>query len=177
MRYIFHYPEPSGPDADLFAAGPMTDVAVAAEQATDAKRKEAESARAEAQAKEAEANAVIKFFEGYVFAAGRPKGQEGGRGSTVSLRDAIVASLPALSKVFADRPLVEARLRLTLGSTFFYLGEPQHAAEQIENRASRGVGERFPYLIEVFGHGRLRNKGSGFRLGRRRSRVIFRRRL
>lgn len=33
MRYIFHYPEPSGPDADLFAAGPMTDVAVAVESA------------------------------------------------------------------------------------------------------------------------------------------------
>ncbi|HEY9311047.1 LLM class F420-dependent oxidoreductase [Williamsia sp.] len=33
MRFIFHYPEPGGPDANLFAAGPLTEVAVAVEQA------------------------------------------------------------------------------------------------------------------------------------------------
>lgn len=33
MRYIYHYPETSGPDGDLFAAGPLKDVAVSVERA------------------------------------------------------------------------------------------------------------------------------------------------
>lgn len=33
MRFIYHYPETNGPDGDLFAAGPLTDVAVAVERA------------------------------------------------------------------------------------------------------------------------------------------------
>ncbi len=98
----------------------------------DQERQKAVTAKTEAEAKEAEANAVVKFFEDHVFAAGRPKGQDGGRGSTVSLRNAILASLPALDKAFADQPLVEARLRRTLGVTFSYLGEPEQAAEQFE---------------------------------------------
>jgi eukaryotic-like serine/threonine-protein kinase len=69
--------------------------AVAAQQA-EAERAEGERlARLEAQAKEAEADAVVKFFQDQVFAAARPKGQRGGLGKEVSLRDAIAASLPA----------------------------------------------------------------------------------
>jgi serine/threonine protein kinase/tetratricopeptide (TPR) repeat protein len=92
----------------------------------------ANAARADAQAKEAEANAAIKFFEDKVFSAGRPKGEAGGLGHDVSLRDAIKASLSALGTSFRDQPLVEARLRHTLGITFFYLGERAQAAEQFE---------------------------------------------
>jgi serine/threonine protein kinase len=94
--------------------------------------KKAEEARKEAEAKEAEANAVVKFFEERVFAAGRPKGEEGGLGHDVALRDAIKASLPALGTGFRDQPLVEARLRNALGNTFWYIGEPAGAAEQYE---------------------------------------------
>jgi tetratricopeptide (TPR) repeat protein len=97
-----------------------------------AERQKAEAARAEAQAKEAEANAVVKFFEDRVFAAGRPKGEEGGLRHDVALRDAIWASLPSLTASFKDQPLVEARLRLTLGNTFSYLGDHTQAAEQFE---------------------------------------------
>jgi tetratricopeptide (TPR) repeat protein len=108
------------------------DTAVIAREAEAEERKKAETARAEAQAKEAEANAVIKFFEDHVFAAGRPKNQDGGLGSGVSLRDAILAGLPALGQGLTDQPLVEARLRQTLGNTFWYLGEAERAAEQAE---------------------------------------------
>jgi serine/threonine protein kinase/tetratricopeptide (TPR) repeat protein len=95
-------------------------------------RKKAETAKTDAEAKEAEANAVAKFFEDKVFSAGRPKGEAGGLGHDVSLRDAIKASLPALGTSFTVQPLVEARLRLTLGSTFRLLGEHTQAAEQDE---------------------------------------------
>ena len=70
----------------------------------EAERKKADAAKAEAQAKEAEANAVVRFFEERVFAAARPKGQQGGLGKAVSLRDAITVSLPALGHGFDWRP-------------------------------------------------------------------------
>jgi non-specific serine/threonine protein kinase/serine/threonine-protein kinase len=95
-------------------------------------RRKADIARGQAQAKEAEANAVVKFFEDKVFSAGRPKGEAGGLGHGVSLRDAIKASLPALGTDFRDQPLVEARLRFTLGGTFYYLGDYASAAEQLD---------------------------------------------
>jgi eukaryotic-like serine/threonine-protein kinase len=107
------------------------DAVASAEREAD-ERKKAEAAKAEAQAKEAEANAVVKFFEGKVLAAGRPKGLDGGLGHDVSLRDAVRASLPALGTSFKDQPLVEARLRYTLAVTFYYLGDHAQAANQYE---------------------------------------------
>lgn len=98
----------------------------------EAERQKAEAAKVAAQAKEAEANAVVTFFEGKVFAAARPKGQDGGLGAGVTLRDAITASVPALEKGFTKQPLVEARLRLALGLTFHYLAEHEQARDQFE---------------------------------------------
>ncbi len=128
-----------GTGIGLYRAEQARRAAVKAERATEEKRKEAEAAReAEetqkklAQAKEAEANAVVKFFQDHVFAAGRPREQDGGQGSTLSLHNAILSSLPALDTAFPDQPLVEARLRLTLGNTFSYLGEPKRASQQYE---------------------------------------------
>jgi eukaryotic-like serine/threonine-protein kinase len=109
-----------------------------------AQRQKAEAARAEAQAKEAEANAVVKFFEDRVFAAGRPKGEEGGLGHDVPLRDAIRASLPSLTASFKDQPLVEARLRLAVGTTFAYLGDYTQAAEQYEKSRALFIRHRGP---------------------------------
>jgi len=65
-----------------------------------ANAKLADAAKVEAQAKEAESDAVVKFFLQKVFMAGRPKGDGGGLGHDVSLRDAIRASLPALGTSF-----------------------------------------------------------------------------
>ncbi|MBA4063731.1 MAG: hypothetical protein C0501_08460 [Isosphaera sp.] len=111
----------------------------AARADADTARGEAEAARLaeadqrrSAEDKAAEAGAVATFLEDRVFAAARPKGQDGGLGKDVTLRDAITASLPALGAGFADRPLVEARLRRTVGGTFYYLGEARAAAEQCE---------------------------------------------
>jgi serine/threonine protein kinase/tetratricopeptide (TPR) repeat protein len=120
----------AGTSWGLFRAEAARRDAVAAAGRAAEERTMAEAARAEAQAKAAEANAVVQFFEHKVFAAGRPKGEAGGLGHDVALRDAVRASLPALEASFRDQPLVEARLRMTLGNTFDFLGEPARAAEQ-----------------------------------------------
>src|SRR5262249_19050525 len=86
--------------------GPAGDEGTAKEQARQAEAEE----RRKAEAKEAEAIAVVKFFEEQVFAAARPKGQDGGQGAGVTLRNAIAASEPVLNKSFTAQPLVEARL-------------------------------------------------------------------
>jgi serine/threonine protein kinase/tetratricopeptide (TPR) repeat protein len=99
-------------------------------------RKKADVAKSDAEAKEVEAKAVLQFVEDNVLSAGRPKGEAGGLGHDVPLRDAINASLPVLGTSFAAQPLVEARLRLTLGNTFHYLGEPAQAATQYEQARS-----------------------------------------
>ena len=106
----------------------------------DAARREARAAaereaeqRKYAEAKQAEAEAVVAFVDEKVFAAARPRAAEGGGlGRDVTVRTALVASLPALAARFADQPGVEARLRRTLGLTFIYMEEPERAAEQLE---------------------------------------------
>jgi non-specific serine/threonine protein kinase/serine/threonine-protein kinase len=85
-----------------------------------------------AQAREVESKVVLEFMENRVFAAARPKGQAGGLGRDATLRQAIEASLPFVEKGFADQPLIEARLRRTLGQSFWYLGEAKMAADQCQ---------------------------------------------
>jgi serine/threonine protein kinase len=94
----------------------------------NAARRNEEVHRRRAEAKEREAAAALRFLEERVFAAARPRGQVGGLGSDVTLRDAIVASLPALAD-WTDQPGAEARLRLALGETFLYLGDARAVAQ------------------------------------------------
>jgi serine/threonine protein kinase/tetratricopeptide (TPR) repeat protein len=93
-----------------------------------------------AQAREAETRAALEFVENRVFAAARPKGLPGGLGREVTLAQALRAALPFVEKSFADQPLTEARLRLTLGQSFWHLGEAQVAADQC--RIARGLYAR-----------------------------------
>lgn len=101
------------------------------------------AARATAEQKETEANAMLKFFDDHVFAAARPKDQDYGLGYNISLLEAIETSLPALATSFADQPLVEARLRTSLGKTFSHLGDFDKSTEQHE-RASAILGQHYP---------------------------------
>jgi hypothetical protein len=117
----------------------------------EAERKKADAAKVEAQAKAAEANAVVSFFEDKVFAAGRPKAEEGGLGHDVKLRDAVQASLPALAASFTAQPLVEGRLRFALGRTFAYLGDFSQAVGQFEQSRSlliRHLGADHPDTLK-----------------------------
>jgi eukaryotic-like serine/threonine-protein kinase len=100
-------------------------------RARETQRAEGERlAKEAAQRREAETKAVLDFVENKVFAAARPKDQEGGQGYEVKLADAIAAALPSLEKSFTDQPLIEARLRMTLGKSFSYLGKHERAEQQ-----------------------------------------------
>jgi serine/threonine protein kinase/tetratricopeptide (TPR) repeat protein len=100
----------------------------------------AQSAANEARAREAESKAVVSFVENQVFAAARPTGQEGGLGRDVTMGKAIESAVPYVTKSFPSQPLIEAKLRLTLGKSFYFLGEAQKAAEQEE--AARAIYTR-----------------------------------
>jgi serine/threonine protein kinase len=90
-----------------------------------------------AKEREAETRSVLDFVQDKVFAAARPKGQEGGLGPEVTLRRAVEAALPFVQQSFHEQPLIEARLRMTLGMSFWYLGEPRIAADQFQ--AARAI--------------------------------------
>jgi serine/threonine protein kinase/tetratricopeptide (TPR) repeat protein len=118
------------------AAGALRAEADRAEGERQAKRAALAAFEAEKKAKEtaqergAETGAVLDFVENRVFAAARPENQAGGFRHDVTLREAVEAALPFVEKSFAKHPLIEARLRLTLGASFWYLGESKIAAEQ-----------------------------------------------
>ncbi len=115
-----------------------------------AKQEALASAAEERRAKET-VEAVLGFVEGRIFAAARPKGQEGGLGYDVKLADAVTAALPFIEKGFADRPLTEARLRRTIGQSFLYLGKPEIAAGQFEAARSlciRHLGPDHPDTLK-----------------------------
>jgi tetratricopeptide (TPR) repeat protein len=114
------------------AASWQTVVANGARRDADASARAENSAKLTAEQKEAEARAALDFVENKVFATVRPNGYGGGIGPNVTVRQALVAALPFVGKNFADQPLVEARLRMTLGRSFSLLGEEAVAVEQFE---------------------------------------------
>jgi tetratricopeptide (TPR) repeat protein len=138
-----HRPLVVGAAALLLAAVPLSLViAVNRQQAlqqaeTDkreiARQKDIAQANENAATKrETETKAVLDFVENKIFAAARPEGEEGGLGHAVTLRRAMEAALPYVAKSFTDQPLIEARLRLTLGTSFAYLGDATTAEAQYE---------------------------------------------
>ena len=92
----------------------------------------AEANALKAQEAAEEAKAVLAFFRDKVLSAARPKGQRGGLGIDVTIREAVDVAEPQIEKAFGDRPLVEASIRSTLGSTYNFLGEGNAAISQNE---------------------------------------------
>jgi eukaryotic-like serine/threonine-protein kinase len=115
--------------------------ATRAETAALAAADSEKQAKEDALAREAETKAVLGFVEDRIFAAARPEGLDGGLGRTVSLRKAIESALAYVDQSFPDQPLIEARLRLTLGRSFYLLGDARTAVEQEE--AARSLYTRF----------------------------------
>jgi eukaryotic-like serine/threonine-protein kinase len=109
-----------------------------------------EKARAEetnAKRSEAEATAVLTFFRDKVLAVARPEGLEGGLGTDITLRSALDAAEPGIATGFAARPVIEAAIRDTLGTSYWHLGEFDRAIRQHERaRALREavLGTRHP---------------------------------
>jgi tetratricopeptide (TPR) repeat protein len=89
-------------------------------------------AKETAQQSEAETKAVLDFVENKVIAAARPKDQAGGQAYDVKLAAALKAALPFVDQSFTDQPLIEARLRMTMGNSFWYLGDAKTASEQFQ---------------------------------------------
>ena len=112
-------------------------------------------AKDDALARGAETKAVLGFVEDRIFAAARPEGLDGGLGRTVTLGKAIESALPYVDKGFADQPLIAARLRGTLGYSFYYLGNAETATELHEAaRAafSRHLGPDHPDTLMSMHH-------------------------
>jgi eukaryotic-like serine/threonine-protein kinase len=112
--------------------------------ATARERDEKEAALRNAKEELATREAVLDFVENKVFAVARPKDQAGGQGYDVKLADAIEAALPFVEKNFPEQPLIEARLRMTLGNSFSYLGEAGKAAQQYEKARALYTQHRGP---------------------------------
>ncbi len=89
-------------------------------------------AKQTAETREAETRAVLDFVTNRIFAAARPEGVEGGLGREVTLRQALNESLPFLENAFVEQPLIEAKLRMTLGLSYYFLGEDTVAHDQIQ---------------------------------------------
>jgi tetratricopeptide (TPR) repeat protein len=105
-----------------------TNAMEAEKQAAAAERQ----ARKDADARAAETKAVLDFVENRIFAAARPGGLDGGLGPGVTLRKAVDIAVPFVAVSFKDQPLVEARLRLTLGTSYAYMADHEKAAAQYE---------------------------------------------
>jgi eukaryotic-like serine/threonine-protein kinase len=99
-------------------------------------------AKEEALAREAETKAVLGFVEDRIISTARPEGQEGGLGRKVMLRTAIEAAVPYVDQGFTNQPLIEARLRRTLGRSFFLLGDSKAAVKQQEAARALYAGHR-----------------------------------
>jgi tetratricopeptide (TPR) repeat protein len=150
-----------GTGIGLYQSNESRKTAVAAEEATEKKRQEAELARAEAQRNEAAATAAESFIRDRIFAATRPRGHEGGLGRDVKLLDAIAASLPELSRDFKEQPLAEARLRMSLGHTYDRLGDTPEATRQFERARelfAKALGPDDPQTLGAM-HGLANNYG------------------
>jgi serine/threonine protein kinase len=107
-------------------------VATHAKEEALAAAKAENQAKEDAQSRETETNAVLKFVEDKIFAAARPKDQVGGLGYDVKLADAVKGASLFVEKNFTGQPLIEARLRMTLGTSFGYLGDAKTAIEQFQ---------------------------------------------
>jgi tetratricopeptide (TPR) repeat protein len=90
----------------------------------------AEANEKTATTREAETRAVLEFVQKRILAAARPKNLAGGLGYQVTLREAVEAALPFVEQSFRGQPLTEARLRITMGTSFWYLGNAKIAADQ-----------------------------------------------
>ncbi len=123
----------------------------AARAAEAEQRRLAQANEQRARKQDAETQAVLNFVEEKIFAAARPEGQAGGLGREVLLRKAIEAALPFVDKAFTNQPLIEARLRMTLGNSFLFLGETKIAAEQFQKAHDLAAKHLGPYHPNTLG--------------------------
>ena len=140
----------AGTTAGLFEARAQRTQAIQERDEKETARAGEQAAKETAETREAETSAVLEFVENRVFAAARPEDQEGGLGREVKLRQAIEAALPYVDGSFTKQPLIEARLRMTIGQSFLYLGDAKIAAEQFQTAGmlcTKHLGPEHPYTL------------------------------
>jgi hypothetical protein len=120
-------------------------------QAATKEKAEAEQ-RKKAETKEAETQTVLDFVENKVFASVRPEGLEQGLGRNVKMRDALEKALADVADNFKDQPIIEARIRKTLGKSLWYLGEYPIASRELHRslelyQAHAGLHEEPTLLV------------------------------
>jgi len=104
------------------------DEAVKTRKAEAEARTEADNAKRSA----AESKAVQDFVEHDLLAAARPGGEAGGLSKDVTIRQAVDAVRPRIAGAFKGQPTVEAAIRNTLGTTYYYLGEYELAIRELD---------------------------------------------
>ncbi|MCP3915680.1 MAG: tetratricopeptide repeat protein, partial [bacterium] len=140
-----------------------TYVQIRANSQLEQKNIDLDLARQSAQEQAAVAKAVNEFLNEDMLAAVAPSIEEG-RGHDVTMRDALdmaaerIDAAAAPGGRFADKPLVEARIRATLTETYFKLGESKAAKPHAERalELTRGhLGAEHPEALSA-----LENLGS-----------------
>jgi tetratricopeptide (TPR) repeat protein/tRNA A-37 threonylcarbamoyl transferase component Bud32 len=134
----------AGLGVGLYFVNAEKDRTEAARQGEAGQRQLAEQERNRALDAAAEAQAVLAFFQDQVLAAARPEGQAGGLGITATIRAAVDAAEPKIAGAFAERPLVEASIRNTLGRTYSYLRQDKAAIMQHERALELRRGQLGP---------------------------------
>jgi tetratricopeptide (TPR) repeat protein/tRNA A-37 threonylcarbamoyl transferase component Bud32 len=106
---------------------------IAEANATEASRQReiAEANEKTAAERQAETQAMLDFVKDKIIAAAQPSAF-GGLGRDVPLSHALEVALPHVEQSFRQQPLIEARLRWTLGNSFFGLGKVKAAADQYD---------------------------------------------
>jgi serine/threonine protein kinase/tetratricopeptide (TPR) repeat protein len=112
------------------AEAKQTQIAVASEANAHDAAREAKRLQKLAEDQERDTTAILDFVQDYIFAAGRPGGQDGGLGREVTLSQTLRRALPFVATSFSHHPLVEARVRMTLGISYLYLGQAKIAVDQ-----------------------------------------------
>ncbi len=125
--------------------------AVSLSYAMKANREREASIKAQGEARDhAETvEAVLTFFKGTVLSAARPVGTGGGLGPDVTLREAVDSAEKEVSAQFGNRPLVEASIRSSLGTTYGELGDYALALKQLETAVDLNRKHGEPHRSDV----------------------------
>ena len=83
-------------------------------------------AREQAEKETKTANEINHYLDG-ILSSGLPDR----RGPAVTFKEVIDEAVPQLQGKFVDRPLVEGKIRRTLGESYRWLGQPDRAEEQL----------------------------------------------
>jgi hypothetical protein len=120
--------------------------AVVERQALEKERDQALAAEKAARSSEQNIKAVLAFLQDkLLLSTGNPSSWSGdGLGKDVTLRKAVDAAEAKVSAVFADRPLVEASIRETLGATYLELGDSKRSIQQYQRALTLLEGELGP---------------------------------